>query len=64
MHYEITTDGEVYRKGKQLRLWDNGRGYLIFRIGRKIKAIHRVVAEIFLEHPAKLDEVNHKDGNK
>ena len=64
VEYEITTDGEVYRNGRQLKSWDNGRGYLILRIGEKTKAVHRLVAEVFLKQIEGLTEVNHKDGDK
>ena len=64
VEYEITTDGEVYRNGRQLKSWDNGRGYLILRIGEKTKAVHRLVAEVFLRQVEGLTEVNHKDGDK
>ena len=40
----------------QVLLWKNGR--------RKMKYLHRLVAETFIPNPENLPEVNHKDGNK
>lgn len=65
----VTKDGQVFNKqGKPLKGCDNGRGYLIVTVlveGRKTsKAIHRLVAEAWIENPDNLPEVNHKDFDK
>lgn len=67
--YYVTQDGKVYNKlGKELRGSDNGRGYQIVTIrhegGRVTKAIHRLVAEVFLPNPYKLSDVDHIDGDR
>lgn len=53
---------------KNLKLNNNGRGYLLFgfQIGRKKKNyyIHRLVAEAFIPNSNSYKEVNHKDCNK
>ena len=51
MEYEVTKDGVVKRKGRVLKPWDNGRGYLILRYHGKIKGVHRLVAEFHLPNP-------------
>lgn len=59
-----------FRKGKIISCNDNGRGYLqvhLYKDGkknRKVKYIHRVVAEAFLENPNAYRFVNHKDLDK
>lgn len=67
--YTVYPTGLVLNKaGKIAKLSDNGRGYQMVRLmidGKsKSKALHRLVAELFLANPAGYAEVNHKDGNK
>lgn len=67
--YFVTEDGRVINKhGKQLRTFDNGRGYQILqlRINEKAKnfAVHRLVAELYVPNPDNLPEVGHDDGDK
>lgn len=77
--YEVSSYGRVrsldrydsrnrFRKGRILKLSDNGRGYLIVGLhsNNKVKnfLVHRLVAEAFLPNPENLTEVNHKDEDK
>jgi len=67
--YHVTTNGEVFNKfGGIIKSYDNGRGYLIVNINtdkrRVCKAIHRLVAEVYLPNPYHLSDVDHIDGNK
>lgn len=58
----------IGRRGKPLKPWDNGRGYLIVKVkidGKNTsKAVHRLVAEAWIPNPNNLPEVNHKDLNR
>ena len=58
--YFVGEDGNIY---KQLKPWDNG-GYLYVKLNKKNYAVHRLVAETFIENPEGKSDVNHKDGNK
>ena len=65
--YYVTKDGEVFNKfGKLIRSSDNGRGYLTVNIntdrGRVCKAVHRLVAEVYLLNPYHFSDVDHVDG--
>lgn len=73
--YEVSNKGNIkslnYNKTgneKVLRPADNGRGYLYVVISkngeRKNMLIHRAVAEVFLENPYNLPQVNHRDEDK
>lgn len=59
--------GTQFIKGRVLKSYGNGRGYL--RVGirsngkRTFKYIHRLVAKTFLPNPNSLPEINHKDNN-
>jgi len=66
--YTVTKDGKVFnRHGKELSPSDNGRGYLIVGMtlvpnGKRItKAVHRLVAEVYLPNPLGLSDVDHID---
>ena len=52
------------KRGNPLNPSDNGRGYLIIRVGTTSKAVHRLVAEAWVPNPYCLPEVNHIDGDK
>jgi len=68
--YTVFEDGVVLSKftGKKMRPADNGRGYLILTLsigkGRKVKAVHRIVAEAFIPNPNNLSDVDHIDGDR
>lgn len=68
--YSVDETGTIYgQKGKPLKPYDNGYGYLIVDLygkdgTRKHKKVHRLVAETFLENPNGFFEINHIDENK
>lgn len=68
--YFVDETGTIYgQKGKPLKPYDNGYGYLIVDLygkdgTRKHKKVHRLVAETFLENPNGFFEINHIDENK
>lgn len=68
--YVYSKDGsrKHFRKGTLLKTIKNKNGYLQVGLNkngcRKMKYIHRIVAETFLNNPNYLKVVNHKDGNK
>jgi len=55
-------------KEKILKLANNGSGYLFVQLWKNKKPtnklIHRLVAEVFIDNPTNLPQVNHKDENK
>ena len=53
-------NGKIYRPA----LCVNSYGYVVFRYRGKTVKVHRVVADIYCDHPAGCDQVNHKNGNK
>jgi len=60
--YAVTSDGKVFREGKEVQSYDNGQGYRqvkLYRNGQRFtKNVHRLVAG----EPNQ--DVDHKDGNK
>ena len=68
-NYYITKNGDIFNKhNKKITPVDNGRGYLIvgltFEGKRIIKAVHRLLAEAFIDNPNNLSDVNHIDGDR
>ena len=69
--YYVTPEGDVWstkRKGvRKLKRLANG-GYVKHHLsvdGHLLnKLVHTIVAEVFIENPHKLGEINHKNGNK
>lgn len=64
--YRVSKCGTILgKRGHAMSPSFNGRGYLIISLltgeGRITKAVHRLVAEAWLENPNSLPEVNHKD---
>lgn len=66
--YQVSTLGRVrsiYRKKKFILLPGIMNGYLYFNLpDKKIRTVHRMVAEYFIDNPKKLPIVNHKNGVK
>lgn len=63
--YTVTSNGKVFRRGKEVKSYDNGCGspgyrqVKLFKNGKRYtKNVHRLV----LGEPSK--DVDHKDGNK
>lgn len=53
---------------KLLSICDNGNGYKVVNLKvngkQKTCTVHRLVATAFIPNPFRLDEINHKDGDK
>lgn len=72
--YEVSSRGSVRslggRRGSSKRILKQAdvKGYLCLALSvngvRRTRLAHRLVAEVFLDNPLGLTEVNHKDGNK
>lgn len=78
--YLVSNTGRVKRVGKyrnQVTEWESNyiltpgvkdNNYLVVNLSKnnktRMRYVHRLVAEAFIDNPEGLDEVNHKDGNK
>ena len=69
--YTLYTDGTLIsnksgpkRFGKKKKPMINMYGYLVFKINKENKTLHRLLAENFIPNPDNLPQVNHIDGNK
>lgn len=67
--YRVSKSGVLLsKKGKEMSVFDNGKGYLIVQLrykGKpKVKAIHRLVAEAWIPNPDNLSDVDHIDGDR
>ena len=62
-NYNIDINGNVMNIKKQtyLKKQTNNTGYNMVRIGSKLKLVHRLVAETFIENPENKTFVNHKN---
>lgn len=66
--FEVSSFGRLRANNKLMKATDNGNGYL--RINRHIGGkqvtlyVHKLVAQMFIDNPRGLTEVNHLDENK
>lgn len=67
-NYSVSTNGDIKnnKTGRILKLHLGTSGYLQVMLGRKTTPlyVHRLVAKAFIDNPAKLPQVDHKNGNK
>lgn len=65
--YAVTSDGRIYgyKRNHYLKLQTQWAGYKIITLSGKTRAVHRIVAESFMEPaPTPKHEINHIDGDK
>ena len=63
--FSVNAYGRICRTEtlQELKTYTNSRGYKIVTLNKKVKRVHRLVAEAFLENPEGKEIVNHKDGD-
>lgn len=63
--FSVNAYGRICRTEtlREIKTYTNSRGYKIVTLNKKVKRVHRLVAEAFLENPEGKEIVNHKDGN-
>lgn len=69
--YKVSNKGTIIgKRGRPLKPYDNGRGYLIVTIPQKdgyrqtSKSVHRFVAEAWIPNPENLSDVDHIDSDR
>ncbi len=68
--YLVYSNGDIYGPtGRKLKHRKNEDGYAVVSmgrrsIGRSTKFVHRIVAELFLQNPHRLTDVDHLDCNR
>lgn len=67
--YTITSEGKVFGAyGQPIKLRPNTSGYASFTAGRKGQrinvAVHRLVAELFIQNPNNYSDVDHRDADR
>lgn len=62
--YEVSDKGNVRSPWKMLTQSPNGRGYPRVCVGGKLRLVHRLVAEAFIDNPNGYPIINHKDEDK
>lgn len=64
--YLVSSLGNIksVRLGRNMRLQEDGKGYLRVQINRRTFKVHRLVAEHFLDRSETRDQVNHINGDK
>lgn len=70
LNYYIHPNGQVYSllSKRFMKQHNDGNGYLIVKLRNngmsKNYKVHKLVAEVYLENPNNLAQINHIDGNK
>lgn len=64
--YEASSDGHIRNKqtGRVLKEFAGKGGYMRTQFDGKTRAVHRVIADVFIPKEPGKEFVNHKDGNK
>lgn len=63
--FSVNAFGRICRTEtlQELKTYTNSRGYKIVTLKKKVKRVHRLVAEAFIPNPEGKEIVNHKDGD-
>jgi len=62
-NYTVTAKGQVFRDGKELKPYDNGKGYKQVKLWKNGKRYTKNIHRLVLGEPVGKD-VDHRDGNK